>query len=223
MKTSKGNEKLGKCIVVSRPVGDSCPSSCPFLNNGCYAEMTEKRFPQSRAAGFDNMIVKRHDVLATIEKAIDKNLSIRMHERGDFLKPNGQLDLRYVNNWVESLKKIKRGDRPNIWAYTHIYDKRLLTLAKVGVYLYASVHTDADVKTAKRAGFKLFAYCTKIRKVKGGSTDSPKFVDLPILGRTLVCPEQRLGRKRVTCAGTDETTACNWCTMGKGNVAFLEH
>jgi hypothetical protein len=43
MKTADGNDKLGKgCIVVSRPVGDTCPSDCDYLNNGCYAEHTEK-------------------------------------------------------------------------------------------------------------------------------------------------------------------------------------
>ena len=43
MKVANGNDKLGKgCLVVSRPVGDTCPSSCDFLGNGCYAEQTEK-------------------------------------------------------------------------------------------------------------------------------------------------------------------------------------
>ena len=36
MKTAEGNDKLGKnCIVVSRPVGKTCPPSCVFLGGGC--------------------------------------------------------------------------------------------------------------------------------------------------------------------------------------------
>ena len=46
MKVANGNDKLGKgCLVVSRPVGDTCPSTCEFLGNGCYAEQTEKMYP----------------------------------------------------------------------------------------------------------------------------------------------------------------------------------
>ena len=47
MKTANGNDKLGKenCIVVSRPVGDTCPSDCDFLGNGCYAEDLENIYP----------------------------------------------------------------------------------------------------------------------------------------------------------------------------------
>ena len=49
MKTAKGNDKLGKenCIVVSRPVGDTCPPSCEFLGSRCYAEQLKKYIRRS--------------------------------------------------------------------------------------------------------------------------------------------------------------------------------
>ena len=52
-----GNEKLGSnCVVNSRAVGDTCPDSCHYLGNGCYAEAIEKRFPKSRDLGLRNVI-----------------------------------------------------------------------------------------------------------------------------------------------------------------------
>jgi hypothetical protein len=65
MKVANGNDKLGKgCLVVSRPVGDTCPSSCAFLGNGCYAENTEKIYPGVRPAGMQNLITERGRVRA---------------------------------------------------------------------------------------------------------------------------------------------------------------
>lgn len=105
---------------------------------------------------------------------------------------------------------------PHTFTYTHIYDHRIAELQDYGVNVYASVHGETDIEEAKKAGFNLFAFATKIPKKKGGTPDAPKYIDLPVLGRTLVCPEQRMGRKRVTC------DKCKWCVEGKGNVAFLE-
>jgi hypothetical protein len=63
----KGNEKLGEgAVVVSRAVGDSCPPSCVFLGNGCYAEGTEKIYKNSRAAGLANMLTDVNLIRAMI-------------------------------------------------------------------------------------------------------------------------------------------------------------
>ena len=68
MKTAKGNDKLGKenCIVVSRPVGDTCPPSCEFLGNGCYAEQLEKIYPGVRPAGMQNLITEKNKIRAML-------------------------------------------------------------------------------------------------------------------------------------------------------------
>lgn len=209
---SQGNEKLGKQVVVlNRVVGLTCDPKCPLLNNGCYAEKTEKRFPNSRQVGLDNLEAGASDIAEAIEFAVQKNKDVRIHERGDFLL-EGKLDKKYLNAWKKAINTVKK--IPHIWTYTHSYLKSLANLNHVNVY--ASVHNENDVKKAKANGFKLFAYALTDRKRKGGSPDYPKFVDLPVIGKTLVCPEQRLGRKRVTC------DKCRWCVEGKGNVAFLK-
>jgi hypothetical protein len=236
MKTAIGNAKLGqKVIVVSRPVGDSCPDSCVYLNNGCYAQATERRFPNARQAGFSNMFSDVNSVRRTIRASIDSGMPIRIHERGDFIFINSRgkklLDKRYLNAWLSALAKFEKSELPRIWLYTHcLTEAAILKLEAFGVSVYASVNTEEEYETAKKTGFKLFAFCSKFRKKKGGSKDFPVYTDQAITTeRTLVCPEQRLGRNRVTCCGSqknakfEKTTACNWCVKGKGNIVFLEH
>ena len=67
MKFANGNDKLGKgCIVVSRPVGDTCPPTCDFLGNGCYAEQLEKIYPGVRPAGMQNLITDKNRIRAML-------------------------------------------------------------------------------------------------------------------------------------------------------------
>ncbi len=225
-----GNEKLGKSVfVVSRPVGDTCPSDCHFLGNGCYAEFTEKRFPVARKSAHENLRGKATEIRAMIVEALAKNKPIRIHERGDFVRPGsqtaenpqGEVDGNYLRAWVLALQTFQGQALPDIWAYTHLYDSKLLQLAKLGVHLYASVNSDSDYQRAKLAGFTLFAFVTEHKKAKGGSKNFTPRLDIvygdDAYNRTLVCPEQRLGRDKITC------DTCKWCTKGKGNIAFLNH
>ncbi len=224
----RGNEKIGKAVVVNRAVGESCPQDCYFLNNGCYAQFTELRFPNARHSGLANMEMERK----TIERAIlyavkNTNGKLRIHERGDFARDN-RLDVGYLDNWRSAIVNCQKNgvDIRGIWLYTHVYDHRIVRLADLGGSVYASVHNRKQLRKARSLGFTLFAYISKSRKKKGGSLDAPKYLTFDGK-RFLVCPEQRLGRLRVTCCGSDKkgikTTACNWCVFGKGNVAFLEH
>lgn len=218
--TQKGNEKLGKSVfILNRPTGHSCPSDCWFLGNGCYAEFTENRFKRTRKVGFKNLTIFAKEMYQFIAHAIKNNKSIRFHERGDFLTTNSRnkkiLDKKYLRVIKNTLKKFLA--LPHMWVYTHVLDKRVADLQNYGIHVYASVHCEKDVKKAIKNKFKLFAFVLPDHKKPGGSKDYQKYVELPILGRTLVCPEHRLGRQRVTC------DKCKWCVEGKGNVVFLTH
>lgn len=242
MKFANGNSKLGEnCLVVSRPVGDTCPSSCEFLGNGCYAEKTEKMYPNVRKSYLQNVITNKNKIRAMLLLAKAQNKSVRIHTNGDWLK-DGELDLEYLQNWIDALTSIRPELRPAIWCYTHVYDSRILVLEQLGVSLYASIGGSkqkmrASYNKAKKAGFSKFAFADSgklfsTRKQHGKPhTEQPKFLE--VLGeRFLVCPEMRLGRERVTCTGTckvskegeiKKTTACNYCTNGRGHVFFPIH
>ena len=234
MKTADGNDKLGKgCIVVSRPVGDTCPPDCDYLGNGCYAEATENQYKNARTAGFANVVTEKNKIRAMILDAKRREKSIRWHERGDWFK-DGQLDEEYVNNVSVACESvIKSGyNLPAMWFYTHIYDARLVALEKY-MAVYASVHNANDMAAAKAVGFKLFAWCDSDKKVapkrpRGGKKKTDWQAALPKLvvleGETFVtCPEIKKGRDFVTCTGNKNSRACNMCVHGRKNVLFPCH
>jgi hypothetical protein len=235
MKVADGNDKLGKgCVVVSRPVGDTCPSSCVYLNNGCYAEQSEKQYPNVRPAGFHNIITEKNRIRAMILDARKRGKSIRWHERGDWFL-NGQLDHDYLTNVKDACESILADglDLPEMWFYTHIYDAALVSLDKY-MAVYASIHNDADMQAAKDAGFQLFAWCDsdekiapkrpKANKKKADAwrASLPKMVVLNN-EKFVVCPEIRRGRGVVTCTGTKDSIACDMCVRGLANVLFPSH
>jgi len=234
MKTADGNDKLGKgCIVVSRPVGDTCPPDCDYLGNGCYAEATENQYKNARTAGFANVITEKNKIRAMILEAKRREKSIRWHERGDWFL-NGELDLDYVANVTWACESILADGTslPDMWFYTHIYDDRLVSLEKY-MNVYASVHNNEDMGAALAQGFKLFAWCDSDEKI---AKKRPKrkaaaevwrksLPKLVVLNDTkfITCPEIRRGRGVVTCTPTEGSVDCNLCVKGLANVLFPSH
>lgn len=233
MKTAEGNDKLGKgCVVVSRPVGDTCPSSCVYLGTDCYAEHSEKQYKNVRPAALQNIVTEVGKIRSMIIDAIKREKSIRWHERGDWFL-NGQLDEEYVNNVVAACESVLDSGYtlPDMWFYTHIYDSRLVKMEKY-MAVYASVHNATDMQTAKDAGFKLFAWCDSDKKIapkrpRGKKADAwraslPKMVILNN-EKFVTCPEIRRGRAEITCTGNKDSIACDMCVRGLANVLFPCH
>ena len=234
MKVAKGNGKLGKgCFSVSRPVGDTCPDSCVYLHNSCYAEKTEKQYPSVRPAGMQNLITEKNKIRSMILDAIKNSLSIRWHERGDWFR-DGSLDTEYVDNVTWACESILADglDLPDMWFYTHIYDNRLVKMEKY-MAVYASVHNADDKALAVAAGFKLFAWCDSDEKItpkrphhmKGAGLWRKSLPKLVIIDndKYVTCPEIRRGRGVVTCTPTEGSVACNMCVKGLANVLFPSH
>jgi hypothetical protein len=234
MKVADGNDKLGKgCLVVSRPVGDTCPSDCDYLNNGCYAEQSEKMYPGVRPAGMQNLITEKNKIRSMILDAIRREKSIRWHERGDWFL-NGELDLEYLANvtWACDSIVSEGTALPDMWFYTHIYDSRLVAFEKY-MNVYASVHNDSDMNEAKAQGFKLFAWCDSDQKIakkrpkrKAAAAEWRKALPkLVVLNgeKFVTCPEIRRGRGVVTCTPTKGSVSCDLCVRGLANVLFPSH
>jgi hypothetical protein len=228
---AKGNSKIGNAFITNRAVGDSCPPSCSFLNDGCYAEFTEKLYPNVRKHDVANTkfpTIKLWNLIRSmLINAVKTGNDVRIHERGDFFK-NGKLDRSYLGAYLKALKSLADSGKeiPKIWVYTHSYNKEILKLAEFGVQVYASVSNESQMRRAKKAGFKLFAFADKFHiMLKRSRKKNP--AELPKIEwegeKFLVCPEQRLGRDKVTCCGNETSKACMWCVNGRGNVAFIDH
>ena len=234
MKIAEGNDKLGKgCVVVSRPVGDTCPSACAFLENGCYAEATEHRFPNAREAGFHNLITEKNRIRSMILDASRRGKSIRWHERGDWFK-DGEIDMAYVENVTAACDSIVADghDLPEMWCYSHIYHPVIAELSRY-MQVYASVHNEQDIEVARAAGFTLFAMCDSDENVaakrpRGKAKADQWRKSLPKLAvlydmKFITCPEIRRGREEITCTGTTDSIECNLCVKGLANVLFPSH
>ena len=234
MKVADGNEKLGKgCVVVSRPVGDTCPSDCDYLDNGCYAEHSEKIYPGVRPAAMQNLVTEKNRIRSMILDADRRGKSIRWHERGDWFL-NGELDIEYLDNVTWACESILAEGKtlPDMWFYTHIYDSRLVSLEKY-MNVYASVHDDNDMNTARAEGFKLFAWCDSDKKIapkrpRGKAKAEAWRKSLPKLvvlngEKFVTCPEIRRGRGVVTCTPTKGSVSCELCVKGLANVLFPSH
>lgn len=228
---SNGNSKIGSAFITNRAVGDSCPPSCSFLGDGCYAEFTEKLYPNVRSHDETNTQFPSIELWNLLRSmfinAVKMGKDVRIHERGDFFK-NGRLDRGYLGAYLKALKSLQDDGKtiPAIWVYTHIYNKEILKLEQFGVKVYASVSTASQLKKAKKAGFRLFAFADKFHEqLKRSKRANPNEVPRIVWQgeKFLVCPEQRKGREKITCCGNETSAACRWCTDGKGNVAFIDH
>ncbi len=220
---SKGNTKLGKCLIISRAVGNTCSSDCPMMKD-CYAAFTEKRFSHVRRCGLQNAKVRTGEIKALLKFARQQNIPIRFHERGDF--GNGkcqQIDKRYVRAVELGLQKFNGSVK--VWTYTHIYHERLAALSNLGLSIYASIHNNRDIEVATKAGFKLFATVIPERphKVKAFLKPIPEYSGPQTLTkyglRWIVCPAQYMKN-----GGTlRKCVKCKICINGRSNVAFLRH
>lgn len=234
--TYDGNAKVGTRVIThSRPVGDTCPPDCRFLGNQCYQETTEKLRPNVRSAAMENVITDHGRLRAMFLYAASAGQDVRLLVGGDFMI-RGEFDTEFCDSirWACESITSRGGSLPKIWLYSHVIDSRVASLGALGISVYASVHSAADVRKAKRAGFKLFALADvdekhlpkaprrSAEKVAAWRKGLPRWVELAG-ERFLVCPEQRRGRGVVSCSGSPESLRCGWCVAGRGSVAFAKH
>ena len=229
---SRNNAKLGRALAIPRPVGDTCPISCPFRPDNredgagpiprvcrCYAEAQEQRFRHIRDKAEANLHLRVQQWREIWQEARRTGRPVRIHDRGDFMR-EGRIDTYYL----AALRLSRRGfeDVP-AWLYTHVYDRRIAALADAGIAVYASVHTRYDFRKAHAAGFTRLAWVIPMRKqgtckpqLRGLPTFDAAAYNVPGGSSVPVCPQQR-GAADLTCA------ACRLCVDGRSDVAFLLH
>lgn len=108
------NAKLGLGVGTTyRPVGLTCPSDCPLLNNGCYAQRGHVAIQQSRSKHDD------HDLMTVAGSTLVRHLV-----SGDWLKTlkdgRKMLDKAFVRSVITLHQKC-----PWLtgWGYTHARER----------------------------------------------------------------------------------------------------
>lgn len=198
------NKKLGK-ISTTYVAQQSCPVSCKFYNNGCYAEQGPIGIHTKRLNKIGN---SAHD-LARVEADAIRTLSgavpLRLHVVGD-CKDN------YSATTVSeaAIEYAKKAGQP-VWTYSHAW-RETDRASWNQVSVLASCESIEDVKTARRKGY---ATCIVVPEFKSNK--------LYYMGdeKILPCPEQT--HVGVTCA------SCLLCTDDKRlftkeiTIAFAAH
>lgn len=214
-----GNSKTR--VPTTTTSNDSCPPSCGFMNNGCYAEggplgmLWRKLSITTPGDTFENGKAKIQtydlDGLLRKIKSIPRGMLWRHNQAGDLPGIGANID-------AESLAEIVKANRGKRgWTYTH---KPYLGKNK------------AAIDAANRDGFTINVSANSAEhaaKLKAANPDLPVVCVLPIEAenqrvinqdgvKILVCPATRPG-STLTCA------ACGLCQIAtrRSVVGFPAH
>lgn len=197
------NAKLGPGVGTTyRPVGITCPNTCPLLKNGCYAKRGHVAIQQARSAHDDHDLMK-----------LGGNTLVRHLVSGDWLKTiaNGRkiLDRALVSGVLALHQKC-----PWLtgWGYTHAierFDKAGITPASLpsNFHLLASCDTAEQKAQANANGWRT---ARVIDELADKQPDE------------FVCPVDAQKRKGIPQARRTNCASCKACFATDKNIAFLK-
>jgi hypothetical protein len=190
-----------------RPVGATCPRTCPYLGNGCYAEGGNVALHQRVASADRRAALVGAAVVMVWAARTDR--TARLHVSGDMMGPDGKVDHTYVHGLTDiarTVRELRGGDRPVAWTYTHATSGpwvELLREAGVAVRLSDRGGEWGAVVVADREGARL----------RRGTRDARGRFQRP--ERTAVCPAQ---------LGDTDCASCKLCwSRPDVTIAFLAH
>lgn len=152
---STSNRKLtsdprARRVSVTRAAQASCPTDCPFLQNGCYAEQAHAGIHSARLNAAAELATPR-DVARAEARAIladwpRDGRPLRLHEVGDC---RTRESARIVARAVERAQSEGAGAS---WAYTHAW-RRVERSDWGAVSILASCERSADASAADARGY----------------------------------------------------------------------
>lgn len=202
--TANGNNaKLGPGVGTTyRPVGLTCPSSCPLLGNGCYAQRGHVAIQAAVSKTDDHGLMK-----------LAGNTLARHLVSGDWLKTlaNGRkiLDRALINGVIELHRKC-----PWLtgWGYTHAigyFDRAGITPDSLpeNFHLLASCDNAEQKASANANGWRT------ARVIDETSDKQPD---------EFLCPVDAQKRKGVPMDKRTNCARCKACFATDKNIAFLK-
>jgi len=201
--TTKGNQKLGANVISTyRSVGITCPSDCPFLNNGCYAQKHKQGIIQKLAN--NSIEVFNHTmqiVWAKVLRKRNKPTLVRFHTSGDVMKNNypDKQYIRYLLSWAEKYKLLGM----KIINYTHAWKHDYVNT--IQGFTRASTHSIEEAQNAIKNGWHVVMSVPK----KGVEEAKKNLADVGLTG--VHCPNQT---HKITCS------QCKLCAV-KGSQSTI--
>lgn len=239
----RGNDKIGPVLTESRETGPSCPASCPLkglapgehdplpigertMRGSCYSFKLGRRRTSVQTGMAERDLARSRDRSAWVRSRVkawtkENGRPVRFLVHGDMVDPRrpNYLDTAWIVDVLRAARQVKgfRG-----WGYTHTWRypgaARVRDLfRKVGITLWASVHTVEENSAARAAGWNT---ATISETPKAGYTGARVYrtVPGPHADRpAIVCPEQ-LGSKA-------DCLSCGFCYQSapKCDLILLKH
>jgi hypothetical protein len=191
------NSKTGLVSATYAPI-QSCPSNCPFLNNGCYAQTS---YTGMKLVGLNKEASKIRKVssnkIARIEaesiRKLKGKLPLRLHVVGDCKTP---MAARILSCAAEDY--INKNNQP-VWTYTHAW--REIPRENWGdISVLASCETLEECKQAMKRGYA--ASVVRLKPFKGTMPFS--------------------GLKMTACKELTKGIKCNDCKLCFNDQRLLE-
>lgn len=134
-----------------RPVGPTCPATCPYLGAGCYAQGGNVRLHEQAAR---SRAVERQAAVnaagAAIAWAHRTGRIARLHVSGDCAGPDGAVDVGYVAALAATAHTFRRlvgAAGPVAWTYTHLpYGAWVEDLRAAGIAVRLSDRASSDAE-----------------------------------------------------------------------------
>ena len=212
------NQKLSKndkvdCTYVA--IESTCPKSCAFKNNGCYALNSYVGIVVSRlekeSIGFTPLQSARAEALAIDNSHnggdIPSGRNLRLHVSGDSRTLAGT---RLINNAIGRWKKRGGG---NCWSYTHAFEK-VHRKNWSNVSILASIDSIEQAEKARNNGYA--------PAIVVSSFDNDKVFKLPGSDiKWIPCPSQT--HKEVSCDDCKLCMKSDWLYETNRGIAFAAH
>lgn len=184
------NAKIGLAAATYLPIFATCSSTCPLLNNGCYAQggnvgMNVRRLEREMSGlGGDVIAILEAGEIRDAAERVKDSRPLRLHVSGDAIT-----EFR-----ARMLADAARSWKGRVWSYTHAW-RDVSRESWGGVSILASCERLEDAKKAMKAGYAA-ALVTGPHPANGRAYERDGVKIIP-------CPAQT--RKDVKC------TTCRLC------------
>lgn len=209
-----GNGKLGpQWAVTYRPVGVTCPSDCPLLGNGCYAERGRVKIHASRSA-VSRDVVELEGKLAGVAR-------VRHLVSGDVMERGGR-----DGRGGRGRERVDKGFVRAVWEF-HRRNPGVIGL----MYTHAAERLEEAGFGAESVpgGLRVLASCDGVERARAlramgwrtaRVTETGKGEERPERGVEVWCPVDKAkaeGREVTTDCGR-----CGICYRTEKSVVFLK-